>query len=66
MEDYVKADVVSEKLGISEGALAQMRHRGTGPKFVKLGARSVRYRLSDVNAWLERNTFQQTGAARTA
>jgi len=30
-----------------------MRHRGEGPKWVRLDSRSVRYRPEDVEAWLE-------------
>ncbi|AJE33703.1 hypothetical protein B842_09270 [Corynebacterium humireducens NBRC 106098 = DSM 45392] len=33
-------------------ALAQMRYRGDGPKYFKVG-RSVFYRLEDVEAWEE-------------
>jgi len=39
--------------------LAQMRYRGTGPKFVKRGSR-VLYRWSDVRAYLDANTRQRT------
>lgn len=51
---------LSEWLGTTSGNLAQMRYLGTGPKFVKLG-RAVRYRQSDVEAWLVAQTRQQTG-----
>lgn len=51
---------VAEALGITTGNLAQMRYRGTGPKFIKLGARSVRYRWCDVEAWIEANTLTQS------
>lgn len=49
-------------MGTSTGNLAQHRYRGTGPKFVKFG-RAVRYRLSDIEAYVDANTFEQTGAA---
>lgn len=45
--------------------LAQMRYRGTGPKFIKVGSR-VLYRWSDVNAYLDANTVQRTDDARGA
>lgn len=48
------------RLGKSPAVLAQWRYLGTGPKFIKIG-RSVRYRASDVEAWLEAQTRQQTG-----
>jgi len=30
-----------------------MRHRGGGPRWIRIDARSVRYRPEDVEAWLE-------------
>lgn len=57
----LKAESVADWLGTTPGALAQMRYLGKGPKFVKLGARSIRYRVSDVNEWLDAQTRQQTG-----
>ena len=36
----------------SAGSLAQMRHRGTGPRFIKFSTRKILYRKSDVDAWL--------------
>ncbi|WP_315636997.1 MULTISPECIES: helix-turn-helix domain-containing protein [Microbacterium] len=41
----------SRYLGRSVPALAQLRYRGTGPRFIHAGGR-VRYRQSDVDAWL--------------
>jgi hypothetical protein len=43
--------------------LAQMRYRGTGPKFIKVGQK-VLYRWSDVNAYLDANTVQRTDDPR--
>lgn len=51
---------VAAYLGTSVAQLANMRYRGTGPKFCMLG-RSIRYRWADVDAWLEENTRTQTG-----
>ncbi len=39
--------------------LRQMRVRGDGPLFAKIG-RCVRYRLSDLQAWVEQNLKQNT------
>lgn len=41
---------VSELLGVAPITLAQMRARGAGPRFFRIG-RSVRYRLGDVLDW---------------
>lgn len=61
MEDPLrKPEEVAEYLGTSVGGLAQMRYRGNGPKFLKLGRKSVRYRDSDLKEWLEENLKDRT------
>ncbi|WP_343598929.1 helix-turn-helix domain-containing protein [Mycobacterium sp.] len=50
---------VARYLHTSEAALAQLRYRGCGPRFVRLG-RKVLYRWSDVREYLAANTFQRT------
>ena len=52
-------------LGLSVLTLADMRCKGTGPRFTKAG-RLVRYRLSDVQAWLNGRTFENTSEAKGA
>jgi hypothetical protein len=42
-EDIAKPQQVAEVLGISLNSLTQMRYRGTGPPFTRVGYR-VRYR----------------------
>ncbi|WP_194825683.1 AlpA family transcriptional regulator [Nocardia salmonicida] len=42
----------AEYLGLTPGALAQDRARGTGPRYIKEGLR-VRYRAQDIAEWLE-------------
>ncbi|WP_096287123.1 helix-turn-helix transcriptional regulator [Mycobacterium ahvazicum] len=54
---------VAPVLGTTEAGLAQMRYRGTGPRFVKVG-RKVVYRWSDVRTYLEANTVQRTDDPR--
>ena len=43
---------LAQYLGSSISALSQYRAQGTGPAYYKIG-RAVRYRLSEVNKWLE-------------
>lgn len=40
---YLKASIVH---------LAQLRHRGKGPNFIKFSPKKVLYRKSSVDAWL--------------
>ena len=54
---------VAQALYTTEAGLAQMRFRGTGPKFVKV-VRRVLYRWSDVRAYLDANTLQRTDDPR--
>ncbi|MEY8015249.1 helix-turn-helix transcriptional regulator [Mycobacterium servetii] len=56
---------VAPTLGTSEAGLAQMRYRGTGPRFVKVG-KKVLYRWSDVRKYLDANTVQRTDDPRGA
>ncbi|MEY8655214.1 helix-turn-helix transcriptional regulator [Brachybacterium paraconglomeratum] len=43
----------AELLGIAPQTLANWRSMGKGPRFVRVGSRSVRYRLSDLLAYVE-------------
>jgi hypothetical protein len=52
---------VAEALDTSLMGLAQMRYRGTGPKFIKRGSR-VLYRWSDVSDYLDGKTRERTGS----
>jgi predicted DNA-binding transcriptional regulator AlpA len=47
-------------LGISYSTLRGLRRAGAGPRYVRVGG-SIRYRLRDIEAWLDANT---TGGAR--
>ena len=48
---------LAARIGKPERTLAQWRYLGTGPAYIKIG-KHVRYRRSDVDAWLERQTVQ--------
>lgn len=63
-DEILTRQALAQRLGISEEALAQMATRGTGPRYVKLSGRLVRYRMSDVNAWLEANLVTSTKATK--
>ena len=51
-------------LGISEANLAQLRYLGTGPAYVKITGRQVRYMRADVAEWIEQQTRVQTPGVR--
>jgi excisionase family DNA binding protein len=52
----------AEHLRGKERTLERWRHTGGGPPFVKVG-RAVRYRLSDLEAWLAQQRRQDTSAS---
>ena len=55
MEDkLMTSKEVAEYLGVSEGTMYEYRALGTGPTYIRLGGRLVRYHLSDVKAWLDK------------
>ena len=51
---YLSTDETAEFLRMTREALATMRWRGEGPRFVKLRKR-VLYDFNDLEAWLERH-----------
>lgn len=58
--DTATSKEVAEYLHTTEAGLAQMRYRGIGPKFIRVGTKKVIYRWSDVQAYLDANTMQRT------
>ena len=52
-------DDVVQKFGLGARFLETARTRGDGPAYVKVG-RAVRYKASDVRAWLANCTIENT------
>jgi hypothetical protein len=58
--EEVEADVfldegrAAEVLSVNSRTLAQWRLRGTGPKFVRISSRCIRYRYRDLMTWADR------------
>lgn len=48
------------RFGMTTGALAQMRYKGNGPKFIKLGGRQIRYSEECIQEWLAAQTRDRT------
>jgi hypothetical protein len=57
----------SEYLGVNDKSLANSRHTGTGLQipYAKLG-KVIRYRQSDLDSYIENNTFNHTGESKEA
>jgi predicted DNA-binding transcriptional regulator AlpA len=62
-EQLLNETQAADILCYSVRALQNWRHRGGGPRFVKVSARSVRYRYSDLVAWIELRTVSNTSQA---
>lgn len=58
-------DVAAYIPGMDAKALAQLRYRGKGPKFVKLGQK-VFYRWEDVYEWVDANLRTRTDEPASA
>jgi predicted DNA-binding transcriptional regulator AlpA len=47
-------------LSLSHRTLQNWRVKGGGPKYLKIGLKTVRYRLTDLQSWLEGATRAHT------
>lgn len=50
---WVAPDGAAEYLSVSTRILEDWRRAGTGPAWHRAGGRLIRYRLSDIDAWVE-------------
>lgn len=53
-DKLLKCPEAAEYLGVAVNTLYSWRHVGRGPRVIKVG-NALRYRRSDVDAWLEQN-----------
>ncbi|OBF70492.1 hypothetical protein A5750_23250 [Mycobacterium sp. 852002-51613_SCH5001154] len=60
VDDYCR------KTGLTRGQAANQRYLGTGPPFIRVTGRQIRYRLEDVERWLEERTFTRTDVSDRA
>jgi hypothetical protein len=59
-EDLLSTPEVAAWLRVSTQFLTIGRHRGYGPKFLRLSPRRCRYRRGDVKDWLRERVHQST------
>lgn len=50
----------AELLGLSIRTLQNWRVRGGGPRFVRISARCIRYRIADIEEWIVSRTCAST------
>jgi hypothetical protein len=61
VDEVVTPSKLAQEWETTEAALAQLRSRGRGPKFIRAGARRILYRRSDIRAFLDARTVTRTG-----
>lgn len=52
MDKLLTTKEAAERLGMASGTLENWRVNGIGPRYVKVGSRSIRYEASALDAWL--------------
>lgn len=62
LDDLLTEPQLSDRTGIPQRTLRQWRYLGTGPAYVKLGGRHVRYTRAAVEQWLADNSVATRGA----
>ena len=50
-------------LRLSQRTIERLRVSGVGPKFIRYGGRSIRYRQSDLEEWIASRVVQSTSEA---
>jgi predicted DNA-binding transcriptional regulator AlpA len=64
-QEFIQPADAGEITGMSIAALAQLRYRGTGPRYYKPTPRTVLYRRSEVIAWIEGSVHADANSARS-
>lgn len=59
---FLRPEDVAELVGLDVDTLAQLRYRGTGPRFYKPTPRKVLYKREEVLEWIEATATTKTGA----
>ncbi len=63
IEDFdslVRQEEAAIILGVTPRCLENWRHRGGGPSYVRISARCIRYRRSDLKSWVEERVRTST------
>lgn len=59
-EALLTSEQVAEVLAVDRTTLKGWRIQGCGPKFLQLTARCIRYRRSDIEAWVAKRERRST------
>lgn len=58
-DEPVPTKTASKIVGLSVSTLTKLRLTGGGPRYLRLG-RAIRYRRSDLNAWMDASSHTST------
>jgi hypothetical protein len=59
-DELVTTEEAAEFLSVSKSFLQKARRSGTGPLFIELAAKVVRYKKSSLRKWRDDNEFRQS------
>jgi predicted DNA-binding transcriptional regulator AlpA len=57
---YLPPAAAAEYTGVSPSFLSVLRMKGGGPRYVKLGKRTIKYDTADLDAWLNARKYVST------
>lgn len=63
---WMNTEGAAEYTSFAASTLEKMRTYGGGPRFAKCGGRSIRYRQSDLDAWLAETMVSSTSELKAA
>lgn len=58
----LKPPAAAEYLGLAVGTLNNRRSAGLGPTYIRLPNRQIRYRVADLQAWLDAGEVVEAAA----
>ena len=64
---FLKTQEFAKYIGVDASTVYKWRSRGTGPKYIKTTHSTLRYRLDDINEWMQSRELTSTsdkGGAR--
>ena len=59
-ERLLREKPAAKYMDLSVRTLQAWRHRGGGPRFIRISSRCIRYRKSDLDEWLESRRVRST------
>jgi predicted DNA-binding transcriptional regulator AlpA len=63
-DELLTTDGSAEFLGLSKSFLAKARRKGTGPPFIEIGDRLIKYKKSSLRKWRDERQFLQSRRKR--